>query len=124
MKIEARRRVAKWQRILDASTGHALVTIVSRSLPQSGRAVLAVSGGLDSMCLLEAAALAREGTQSQLIVATFDHASGAHSGRAAAFVARAASRLRFPALIGRASEVARTESAWTAQLKRSTTRLI
>ena len=104
--------MAKWQRILDASTGHALVTIVSRSLPQSGRAVLAVSGGLDSMCLLEAAALAREGTQSQLIVATFDHASGAHSGRAAAFVARAASRLRFPAVIGRASEVARTESAW------------
>ena len=104
--------MAKWQPVLDASMAHDLVTIVSRSLPQSGSAVLAVSGGLDSMCLLDAAAAAREGTRHELVVATFDHASGTHSSRAAAFVARAASRLRVPVVIGRAGEIARSESAW------------
>ena len=88
------------------------MTIVSRSLPQNGSAVLAVSGGVDSMCLLDAAAAARGGTGCELIVATFDHASGAHSSRAAAFVARAASRVRLPVVIGHASEVVRSELAW------------
>src|SRR5690349_20457862 len=112
MKIEAKRRVAKWQPVLDTSTAPDLVTIVSRSLPQSGSAVLAISGGVDSMCLLDAAAAARERTRCDLVVATFDHNSGAHSGRAAAFVARQASRVRLPVVIGRASEVARSEEAW------------
>lgn len=112
MKIEAKQRVAKWQPRNEASRAHDLVTIVSRSLPQRGSAVLAISGGVDSMCLLDAAAAARERTRCEVVVATFDHASGTHSSRAAAFVARAASRLRLPVVIGRASEVARTESAW------------
>jgi tRNA(Ile)-lysidine synthase len=94
------------------STTHELVTIVSRCLPQKGSAVLAISGGVDSMCLLDAAARAREALACQLVVATFDHASGAHSGRAAAFVARAASRYALPVVIGRAREVGRSESAW------------
>ena len=112
MKIETRRRAAKWRRLLEASTVPDLTTIVSGSLPQHGSAVLAISGGVDSMCLLDAAAAAREKTRCELIVATFDHASGAHSSRAATFVARAASRLRLPVVIGRASGVARSESAW------------
>lgn len=112
MKIEAKPRVAKWQPVLEASKPRDLVTIVSRSLPQSGSAVLAVSGGVDSMCLLDAAATAREGTRCEVVVATFDHASGPHSGRAVAFVARAASRLRLPVVIGRANAAARSESVW------------
>lgn len=114
MKIESRPRPAKWQSpsVLEPSRAHDLVTIVRRSLPQNGSAVLAISGGVDSMCLLEAATAARAGTRCQLVVATFDHASGAHSSRAAAFVARAALRLRLPVVIGRASEVARSELAW------------
>jgi len=106
--------VAKWQSVLSASRAHDLVTIVSRSLPQSGSAVLAVSGGLDSMCLLDAAAAAREARGCELVVATFDHASGAHSSRATAFVARAAAARRLPVVIGGARPVARNESAWRA----------
>ena len=112
MKIEVRRRAAKWQRVPEASRAHDLVTIVGRSLPQRGSAVLAVSGGIDSMCLLDAAAAAAEQTRCELVVATFDHASGTHSSSAASFVARAASRHRLPVVIGRASELPRNESAW------------
>src|SRR5689334_18047855 len=112
MKIEARRRVAKWEPAVRAGRAHDLVTIVSRSLPQSGSAVLAVSGGLDSMCLLAAAAVARESRACELVVATFDHASGAHSSRAAAFVAKASSQYQLPTVIGRAAEVARNELTW------------
>ena len=112
MKIEVRRRAAKWQRLPKASSVHDLVTIVSRSLPQGGSAVLAVSGGIDSMCLLDAAVAASEEARCELVVATFDHASGAHSSAAASFVARAASRHGLPAVIGRAGNAARSESAW------------
>ena len=108
MKIEARRRVAKWQPL----RARDLVTIVSRGLPQSGSAVLAVSGGIDSMCLLDAAVDAGEARGCELVVATFDHASGVASSRAAAFVARAASHYQLPVVIGRAGVVSRNESSW------------
>ena len=53
--------------------------------------LLAVSGGLDSMALLHAMA---EGAPERIAaVATFDHASGAHSTRAVAHVRAAARRL-------------------------------
>lgn len=71
-----------------------------------------MSGGIDSMCLLDAAAAAGEAGRCELVVATFDHASGANSSRAAAFVARAASHHQLPVVIGRAGEVSRNESAW------------
>ena len=106
--------MAKWQPLHPTGRASDLVTILRRSLPQSGRAVLAVSGGLDSMCLLDAAAAAGEARGCELVVATFDHASGPHSSRAAAFVARAASHYRLPVVIGRESAVARNESAWRA----------
>ena len=112
MKIDARRRVAKRQHIPETARAHDLVTIVRRSLPRSGSAVLAISGGVDSMCLLDAAVAAAEGMRCELVVATFDHASGAHSSRAAAFVAQAASHYRLPVVVGHASEIARGESAW------------
>ena len=48
------------------------------------------------------------------MVATFDHASGAHSTRAASFVARAALAYGLPIVVGRGAEVEQTEAAWRA----------
>lgn len=91
-----------------------LVRRVTRVLPQSGSVVLAVSGGLDSMALLDLAATAGRRRRCALTVATFDHASGMHSSRAAAFVARSALDYGMPVVIGRADHVARSEAAWRA----------
>jgi tRNA(Ile)-lysidine synthase len=77
---------------------------VLRAARRSARAVdaplvLAVSGGLDSMVLLHAmAAVARAHIAA---VATFDHGSGAAASEAAAHVARSASALGLPVVIGR-----------------------
>lgn len=97
--------------------------LFERALPNGQRAVLAVSGGVDSMVLLHLAANARSrvriggdrGTHRGLLVATFDHATGAHSARAAAFVARQALGLGLPVVAGRASSVAGSnEASWRA----------
>jgi tRNA(Ile)-lysidine synthase len=122
MKIEADSRVAKWDGdapshddIPDAGTPKRdLPTLVSSVLPRGGRAVLAVSGGLDSMALLDVAAAVRQRRRSALTVATFDHASGAHSTRAASLVADTALTYGLPAVVGRAQGTDRTEAAWRA----------
>ena len=62
--------------------------------------VLAVSGGLDSMVLLHAAA--RVAHSRVAVVATFDHGSGRAGSSAARFVAREAAALGFPVAIGHA----------------------
>jgi len=74
------------------------------------RAVLAVSGGRDSMALLHAAARALPA--DALLVATFDHATGPAASRAAALVASEASALGIPVVIGRAERNAGTEAGW------------
>jgi tRNA(Ile)-lysidine synthase len=61
--------------------------------------VLAVSGGLDSMSLLDAMATAARSCIAA--VATFDHAAGPHSARAVAHVVREARRLSLPVVTGR-----------------------
>src|SRR6188508_2565551 len=61
--------------------------------------LLAVSGGLDSMSLLDAMSSAAPGRIAA--VATFDHASGAHSARAAAFVRAEAKRRGLRVVSGR-----------------------
>jgi len=91
-----------------------LAALVSGALPQRGTAVLAVSGGLDSMTLLDVAATVRDRRKCALTVATFDHASGAHSTRAASFVARVALTYGLPVVVGRARDPARGEAAWRA----------
>jgi tRNA(Ile)-lysidine synthase len=80
------------------------------------RVALAVSGGRDSMVLLHAAA--RVLPASRLIVATFDHGTGAAASRAAQFVADEASRLGLPVVIGRAAGNTRTEAGWRAERHR------
>ena len=74
---------------------------VAEALAPHARTVLAVSGGPDSMVLLDAAAHAAREQVS--LVATFDHASGPHSGAAAELVERVAESLRLPVLVGRAA---------------------
>jgi tRNA(Ile)-lysidine synthase len=91
-----------------------LASRVFRGLPASGSIVLAISGGLDSMALLDLVGSARRRRTDALMVATFDHASGPHSSRAASFVARAALAYGMPVVVGRAEHVARSEAAWRA----------
>lgn len=91
-----------------------LVSRVSRALPKSGTVILAVSGGLDSMTLLDLAVKARQRRACSIVVATFDHASGGHSSRAASFVARSALAYGLPVVVGRADRVARNEAVWRA----------
>lgn len=78
--------------------------------------LLAVSGGPDSMVLLDAAAAVHP--RSALTVATFDHGTGRAATAAAALVARRACELGIPAVVGRGStrptETA-TEAAWRAE---------
>lgn len=75
-------------------------------------AVLAVSGGLDSMVLLAAASRLPSRVRRHIAVATFDHGTGRAAGRAAALVARAASDAGLPCVAGRASTVGTREEEW------------
>jgi len=85
---------------------------VETSLADCGRAVLAISGGLDSMVLLSAAARLPWRTKRNITVATFDHGTGTAANRAASLVARQAFRLGFLCVSGRASSVGRREEEW------------
>jgi tRNA(Ile)-lysidine synthase len=82
-----------------------------------GRWLLAVSGGIDSMVLLDAMAAAR--APEVAAVATFDHATGDAARRAAALVDREAQARGLPVVSGRAiAEIPRTEADWrTARLR-------
>ncbi|MGQ0766282.1 MAG: tRNA lysidine(34) synthetase TilS [Gemmatimonadota bacterium] len=73
------------------------------------RLLLAVSGGLDSMVLLEA--FVRSGLRNVVAVATFDHGTGAHAQEALDLVRRVAARRRVEFIAGRAGSLARDEAA-------------
>jgi tRNA(Ile)-lysidine synthase len=72
--------------------------------------VLAVSGGLDSMALLDAAA--RVARDRIAVVASFDHGSGPHAERATAFVCREAAARGLSAVAGHTRRVMPGEAAW------------
>lgn len=76
--------------------------------------LLAVSGGPDSMVLLDAAASVHP--RSSLVVATFDHGTGRAATAAAALVARRACELGIPVVVGHGTAEATraTEAAWRA----------
>lgn len=82
------------------------------ALGGADRVVLAVSGGLDSMVLLHAAASVRSGHLNTLLVATFDHRSGNHSAAAARFVERHARKLGIKCVEGRATTPLTREHEW------------
>lgn len=88
---------------------------VARSLDAlpSGRWLLAVSGGRDSMVLLDAMATHRGGEIAG--VASFDHGTGAAATRAVALVERLALSLQLPVVTGALPAGAATdEASWRA----------
>ena len=89
-----------------------LESIVGSALADCPHAVLAVSGGLDSMVLLTAASRLPPRARRNIIVATFDHGTGKAAGKAAALVARQAYRCGFLCVTGRASTIGTKEEEW------------
>jgi tRNA(Ile)-lysidine synthase len=89
-----------------------LESAVGSALGNCAHAVLAVSGGLDSMVLLTAASRLPARARRNVLVATFDHGTGRAAGRAAALVARQAYRLGFLCVTGRASTIGTREEEW------------
>ena len=86
---------------------------VEAALGNGGPAVLAVSGGLDSMVLLTAAGSQLSSrARKRVMVATFDHGTGKAAGRAAALVVRQAFRSGFVCVTGRASTIGTREEEW------------
>lgn len=79
-----------------------------------GRWLLAVSGGRDSMVLLDAMATAR--AQEIAGIATFDHGTGPAATRAVSLVERTAMALSIPVISGRDAgpAAAMGEAAWRA----------
>jgi tRNA(Ile)-lysidine synthase len=76
------------------------------------RVVLAVSGGLDSMVLLDAVASILPGTRSGVLVATFDHCTGAFASKAAKLVSKQAAALRIRCVTGTATRRHSREHEW------------
>jgi tRNA(Ile)-lysidine synthase len=76
------------------------------------RVVLAISGGLDSMVLLDAARATITGPRSSLLVATFDHRTGPHSARAARLVQKRAQSLGLRCVTGLATRSHSREHEW------------
>jgi tRNA(Ile)-lysidine synthase len=87
-------------------------SLVEQSLGAGDSAVLAISGGLDSMVLLTAAAKLPASARKRITVATFDHGTGRAARRAAALVGRQAFRSGFLCVSGRAATAGRREEEW------------
>jgi tRNA(Ile)-lysidine synthase len=86
---------------------------VRTALDDVPRAVVAVSGGRDSMVLLEAIIRVAPGKIAS--VATFDHRTGEASTRAAQFVTSYAACARLDVRAGESTAPASTEAAWRSQ---------
>ncbi|MGI8619231.1 MAG: tRNA lysidine(34) synthetase TilS [Gemmatimonadaceae bacterium] len=84
---------------------------VARALSGSGRVVLAVSGGADSMVMLDAACHAGCG----VLVATFDHRTGLASAEAAELVDTRCRELGVKCVVGRARTRLTGEEEWRNQ---------
>ncbi len=84
---------------------------VAHLLAQRSRLVLAVSGGIDSMTLLDAVARMRS-SQHHVVVASFDHGTGASAREAAAVAAFEAARRELPVRTGSATQARPTEAVW------------
>ncbi len=87
-----------------------VLTRVRDALAERPRVVLAVSGGLDSAVLLDAAS--RVAARERLLVATFDHGTGPEATRAVEHVLAVCATLGVRARAGRAAAGLRGELAW------------
>ncbi len=90
-----------------------LMAAVRTALDEVPRAVVAVSGGRDSMVLLEA--IIRLAPAKIASVGTFDHGTGEAATRAAHFVTNYAQCARLDVRAGESRAPATTEAAWRAQ---------
>ena len=79
--------------------------------PPSGRLLVAVSGGVDSMVLLDLLDASRQKLALELTVAHVDHAVRPGSADDAEFVRAAAEARGLPVMIGRLSDPGRSEDA-------------
>lgn len=95
-----------------ATISHRFRQHVAASLRGEGPVVLAISGGVDSMALLDAAAATVPA--DRLRVATFDHGTGAAATRAADLVRERAAALGLRCTSARATAVLRGEAAFRA----------
>src|SRR5689334_6069877 len=74
--------------------------------------VLAVSGGVDSMVLLDAAARTVGAGGTALTVATFDHGTGAAASAAVQLVVNHAATLGLPCVVGASRPTRHKEAEW------------
>jgi tRNA(Ile)-lysidine synthase len=93
---------------MSASIVERIQRAVETGLPDD-RTLLAVSGGIDSMVMMHAAA--RVLPAARLFVATFDHASGPHTAPAVDLVERAAMSLGLAVVVGKADPAGRSSEA-------------
>lgn len=84
---------------------------VAEALSPHDRVVLAVSGGADSMVMLDAAWAVR----SHMVVATFDHRTGTASAAAVRLVRKRCDELGVACVTGSARVKARSEASWREQ---------
>jgi tRNA(Ile)-lysidine synthase len=94
------------------SEGDDVIRSVSCAFRGHDRVVLAISGGLDSMVLLHAAASLPRSGRPRLRVASFDHRTGDAARRAVQRVARAARAAGIDPVCDSASQRHSTEHAW------------
>ncbi len=94
----------------DEDTG--VLRAAASALEGHERVVLAVSGGLDSMVLLDAVASNLPGDRTAVVVATFDHGTGAHASKAAKLVSKRAASLRIRCVTGTATRKHSREHEW------------
>jgi tRNA(Ile)-lysidine synthase len=85
------------------------------ALTGKSRILLAVSGGLDSMVLLDAVAKTFDGPRTGILVATFDHRTGTHASRAVRLVSRRAKTLGLQCVSGLAEKSHSREHEWREQ---------
>ena len=92
---------------------HPVLAAVRELLEREPRIVLAVSGGIDSMTLLDAVSRART-PRHHVIVASFDHGTGAAAREATALAAAEGARRGFGVRTAGASMSRASESEWRA----------
>ncbi|HUQ18640.1 MAG TPA: tRNA lysidine(34) synthetase TilS [Gemmatimonadaceae bacterium] len=92
--------------------GNDVVSAARTAFAGMSRVLLAVSGGIDSMVLMHAAAAIPRHRRPTFVVASFDHGTGIPARRALDLVRRRAKGLDFPFVAGHAATAATTEHEW------------
>jgi len=100
----------KYLERVSSPLGKSIHRVVDASLASHERVVLAISGGLDSMVLLDAAARVRDA--GRLVVSTFDHGTGAPATAACALVRGVAGAHGIECVSARGGSIGHSEARW------------